>query len=90
MRGIPLLGFVLSPGPALAVAAAGVLGELASPGIVNAIAGCASLTATAVLWCHLAPGLRAPGLNGAENRLPAALESCRPCRSRRSHHGREA
>jgi hypothetical protein len=40
----------------LAVAVAGVLGEHASPAIMIVIAGCASLTATAVLWRHLAPG----------------------------------
>jgi MFS family permease len=38
----------------LAVAAAGALGELASPGTVVALAGVASLVATAALWRQLA------------------------------------
>lgn len=106
--GVPLLGFVLTPGPAvaaallmaatfgfayqlglarrflasvpeghrgqafglaqtgtmtlqgLAVAAAGALGELASPGIVVAVAGAASLAATAALWRQLSVDVRDP------------------------------
>jgi MFS family permease len=48
----------------LAVAAAGGLGELASPGVVVAVAGCASLAATAALRRQLAPSPPYPADTG--------------------------
>jgi MFS family permease len=48
----------------LAVAAAGALGELAAPGIVIAVAGCASLAATATLYRQLRPGPAQPAHHG--------------------------
>jgi MFS family permease len=48
----------------LAVAAAGGLGELASPGVVVAVAGCASLAATAALRRQLSPSTPYPADTG--------------------------
>jgi hypothetical protein len=52
----------------LAVAAAGALGELLAPGTVMALAGAASLTATAALWRTLTPAHRRSGLRGGRPR----------------------